>query len=69
MMAVQTPLCTRTAPLAAVDAPTHSPQLAPPERIKGMHFATCAACYGIHGCLHGPLQNRADVDGMHNHCG
>ena len=52
--------CTRTAPLAAVDAPTHGP-LAPPERIRGMPFATGAACYGIHGCIHGMMAHRRPV--------
>ena len=56
-MAVRTLLChgcTWTALLAAVDAPTHGP-LAPPERIRGMPFAARAACYDIHGCIHGLL--------------
>ena len=62
-MAMRTLLChgcTRTAPLAAVDAPTHGP-LAPPERIRGMPFATSAACYGIHGCIHGMMAHRRPV--------
>ena len=62
-MAVRTHLChgcTRTAPLAAVDAPTHGP-LAPPERIRGMPFAAGAACYGIHGCIHGMMAHRRPV--------
>ena len=73
-MAVRTLLChgcTKTAPLAAVDAP-HPWPLGSPGEDQGDAF--CHRCCMLwdpwmHPWHDGPPQTRADVDGMHKHCG